>query len=251
MLIERIQENIQTILDKDPAARGALEVVLCYPGFHAVTIHYCAHWLWTQHFYTTARWLSHISRILTGIEIHPGAHLGRRVFIDHGMGVVVGETTVIGDDCVIYQGVTLGAGAAARMGALTRGTKRHPTLGTGVIVGSGAEIQGDILVGDNVRVASGSILLKDVPANSIVVGVPGRVVYRDGQKVKDQVPDIEAEAIKSLKEHIWSLEEEVKRLAARVNARQDQTAEPEQPSSPCDPNQPEDPVDVFLHGAGI
>ena len=251
MLAERIQENIQTILEKDPAARSAVEAALCYPGFHAVTIHYCAHWLWTNHFYTTARWLSHISRVLTGIEIHPGAQLGRRVFIDHGMGVVIGETTIIGDDCVIYQGVTLGAGAAARMGALTRGTKRHPTLGNGVIVGSGAEIQGDIVVGDNVRVASGSILLKDVPANSIVVGVPGRVVYRDGQKISNEVPDIEAEAIKSLKEHIARLEQDVKRISSLVESKNGKTEADSVFSEGVDQAHPIDPVDVFLHGAGI
>src|SRR5580700_4736036 len=200
MLFSRIQENIQTILDKDPAARTRLEVILCYPGFHAITVHRYAHWLWRRKLYTAARFLSHVSRVLTGIEIHPGATIGRRVFIDHGMGVVIGETTIIGDDCVIYQGVTLGAGAAARMGPLTRSKKRHPTLGVGVVVGSGAEIQGDITVGDNARVASRSIVLKDVPANSVVVGVPGRVILRDGQKVKHDVPDpdIEAEAIKSL-----------------------------------------------------
>lgn len=242
MLLDRIQENIETVLQKDPAARTPLDVVLCYPGFHAVTIHTVAHWLWREEFFTLGRFLSHVGRVFTGIEIHPGAELGRRVFIDHGMGVVVGETTVIGDDCVIYQGVTLGAGAEARMGALTRGKKRHPTLGTGVVVGSGAEIQGDIVVGDNVRVASGSIVLKDVPANSVVVGVPGRVVYRDGQKVKDNVPDPEAEAIKSLKDHIEKLEREVKRLCAKIDA-----AEPGDIG--CD--QTPDPVDVFLHGAGI
>jgi len=245
MLITRLRENIQTILDQDPAARTATEVVLCYPGFHAVAIHEFAHWLWSRRCYTFARWISHVSRVLTGIEIHPGAKMGRRVFIDHGMGVVIGETAIIGDDCVIYQGVTLGAGAAARMGAKTRGTKRHPTLGTGVVVGSGAEIQGDIIVGDNVRVASRSIVLKDVPANSVVVGVPGRVVIRDGQKVKDDTPDPEAEAIKSLKEHISKLEERLELLDGSLHS-----GEPGVHSG-RDPNDPQDPVDLFLHGAGI
>ncbi len=245
MLITRLKENIQTILDQDPAARTATEVVLCYPGFHAVAIHELAHWLWLRECYTFARWISHVSRVLTGIEIHPGAQLGRRVFIDHGMGVVVGETAVIGDDCVIYQGVTLGAGAAARMGAKTRGTKRHPTLGKGVVVGSGAEIQGDIKVGDNVRVASRSIVLKDVPDNSVVVGVPGRVVIRDGVKVKDDVPDPEAEAIKSLKDRIANLEEQLERMNGSISGGVGcQTAG-------RDPNDPQDPVDLFLHGAGI
>ena len=252
MLNYRIKENIRAILDQDPAARTPLEFFLCYPGFHAVTIHLGAHWLWQRRCFTLARWLAHVSRVFTGIEIHPGAQLGRRVFIDHGMGVVIGETTIVGDDCVIYQGVTLGAGAAARMGAVTRGKKRHPTLGTGVIVGSGAEIQGDIIVGDNVRVASRSMVLKDVPANSVVVGVPGRVVYRDGQKVKDDVPDPEAEAIKSLNDHIAKLEQEMKRVASVVDAKNSTKLSAEATENDkINGKISEDPIDIFLHGAGI
>jgi serine O-acetyltransferase len=256
-MLSRAKETIQTILDKDPAARSPLEVVLCYPGFHAVTIHHCAHWLWEQQFHTLGRWLSHLSRVMTGIEIHPGATLGRRVFIDHGMGVVIGETTIIGDDVVIYQGVTLGAGAAARQGAESRGKKRHPTLGKGVVVGSGAEIQGDIYVGDHVRVASGSIVLKDVPANSVVVGVPGRVIYRDGQKVeKDEVPDIEAEAIKALKDRLGKMEKQLSQMNhALQQFAPNRVEEPEvaaaQESDAPTSNGDMDPVDVFLHGAGI
>jgi len=225
-----IREEIDNILNKDPAAHNWLEIVLCYPGFHAVALHRLSHALWKLKLVVLARFLSHTTRFLTGIEIHPGARLGRRIFIDHGMGVVIGETTVVGDDAVIYQGVTLGAGAAARKGSQTRGTKRHPTLGNGVIVGSGAEIQGDVYIGNNVQVASGSIVLKDVPDNSVVVGVPGRVVYRDGQRVKEDLPDIEAEAIKSLNEKLGRLEQKL-------------SADGRQPGS--------DPVDVFLHGAGI
>jgi serine O-acetyltransferase len=253
MILSRIKENIDAIFDQDPAARSRLEVVLCYPGFHAVTMHHLSHLLWTHDFYTLARCVSHFSRVTTGIEIHPGATLGRRVFIDHGMGVVIGETTIVGNDVVIYQGVTLGAGASARMGSATRGMKRHPTLGNGVIVGSGAEIQGDIMVGDNVRIASGSILLKDVPDNSVVVGVPGRVIYRDGQKVKDEVPDIEAEAIKSLKERIKKLEKQLHSVMACIESLQPSTpVEPvnEEEETPTSPTST-DPVDVFLHGAGI
>lgn len=240
MTLSRIRETIDTILEKDPAARTRLEVVLCYPGFHAVAFHLLAHSLWEKDFYTLARFISHIGRILTGIEIHPGATLGKRVFIDHGMGTVIGETTEIGDDVVIYQGVTLGAGAEARMGAKTRGKKRHPTLGNGVVVGSGAEIQGPVHIGENVRVASASIVLKDVPPNSIVVGVPGRVVYRDGVKVKDETPDIEAQAIKSLNERLTHLEQIV--LGARPKEGQPATTAGDTPA---------DPVDDFLHGAGI
>lgn len=253
MVFRRIKENIDAIFNQDPAARSRLEVVLCYPGFHAVTMHQLSHMLWEHEFYTLARCVSHFSRVTTGIEIHPGATLGRRVFIDHGMGVVIGETTIIGDDCTIYQGVTLGAGAAARMGSATRGMKRHPTLGTGVVVGSGAEIQGDIMVGDNVRIASGSILLKDVPDNSVVVGVPGRVIYRDGQKVKDEVPDIEAEAIKSLKDRIRKLEKQLQSVTNCLESLQPSVSvapvneEEETPTSATST----DPVDVFLHGAGI
>ncbi|HEY9775275.1 MAG TPA: serine O-acetyltransferase [Planktothrix sp.] len=254
MVFSRINENIQTILDKDPAARTRLEVVLCYPGFHAITIHRYAHWLWRQQLYTAARFLSHVSRVLTGIEIHPGATIGHRVFIDHGMGVVIGETTIIGDDCVIYQGVTLGAGAAARMGPLTRGKKRHPTLGRGVVVGSGAEIQGDITVGDDARVASRSIVLKDVPANSVVVGVPGRVVIRDGQKVKSEVdPDIEAEAIKSLQARISRLEAELTQVkgGSAATTPTDEVDAAFAANTASAEGDSLDPVDVFLHGAGI
>jgi len=248
MFLSHLKETVTTILEKDPAARSALEVVLCYPGFHALTMHRLSHRLWQLKLYTLARFLSHWSRIFTGIEIHPGATIGRRVFIDHGLGVVIGETTIVGDDVVIYQGVTLGAGSAARMGALSRDTKRHPTLGNGVVVGSGAEIQGNITVGDNVRVASGSIVLKDVPRNCVVVGVPGRVIFRDGEKVKDDVPDIEAEAIKSLKERLRKMESQIATLLGDSTLTS-QVEQEDRATSP--PGDEEDPVDVFLHGAGI
>ncbi len=233
-----LREEIQNILQKDPAARSELEVLLCYPGLHAILIYRLAHKLYGEEMYTAARFLSQLGRWLTGIEIHPGAQIGDRVLIDHGMGTVIGETAEVGDECVLYQGVTLGAGSDARGGATTRGKKRHPTLGKGVIVGSGAEIQGPVTVGDNVRVASGSIVLRDVPNDSVVVGVPGRVIYRDGKRVDEKVvPDIEAEALKSMKLHIEELEKRVDALSG--------TARPESSSSD------EDPVDVFLHGAGI
>jgi serine O-acetyltransferase len=183
-----LSELIDTILKQDPAARSRLEVILCYPGFHAVALHIPAHKLWLAGHHLLARCLSHFSRFITGIEIHPGASIGRRVFIDHGMGVVIGETAVVGDDVVLYQGVTLGTGAQGRMGLEKRGIKRHPTVGNGVVIGSGAEVQGDLVVGANSRIASGSIVLADVPANSVVIGVPGRVAYRDGQKVEVEVP---------------------------------------------------------------
>jgi serine O-acetyltransferase len=263
-----LRECINNILEKDPAAKSRLEVILCYPGFHVLFFHKFSHALWLKGFRTPARILSHLGRVVTGIEIHPGATIGRRVFIDHGMGVVIGETAVVGSDCVIYQGVTLGAGSAARQGALTRDVKRHPTLGQGVIVGSGAEIQGAINIGDNVRVASGSIVLKDVPDNSVVVGVPGRVIYQDGKKIpKEDVPDIEAEAIKALKEKIMDLEQIIKELKTSVkcqekiihrlkadslNSNQDEASTGSSVDQNCLPSSDKkDPVDIFLKGAGI
>lgn len=236
-----LRDEIQNILRKDPAARSELEVLLCYPGLHAILLHRIAHALWTNHIVIPARMISQFNRALTGIEIHPGAQIGNRVFIDHGMGVVIGETTVVGDDCVIYQAVTLGAGSDARKGEKTRGKKRHPTLGSGVIVGSGAEIQGPLTIGNNVQVASGSIVLKDVPDNCVVVGVPGRVIYRDGQRVRENetedeaMPDPEAAAIKALHDRIADLERRLETLTG---------------GDKCDAAL-SDSVDQFLHGAGI
>lgn len=239
----------------DPAARSRLEVFLCYPGFHAMAVYRLANIVWLKGHYTLARFISHLGRFFTGIEIHPGATIGKRFVIDHGMGVVIGETAIIGDDCFLYQGVTLGAGAEAREGEKARGVKRHPTLGNGVVVGSGAEIQGDITVGDMVRIASGSILLKDVPANSIVVGVPGRVIYRDGQRVPGKVPDIEAEAIKSLKNKLTLLEQQVKVLSKDLQVDTQANLELDSVCSDAcaddDDDDGSDPVDVFLQGAGI
>lgn len=250
-----IKEDIDNILVKDPAARSWIEVVLCYPGFHAVCIYRVAHYFYTFGLYTLARFCSHVGRVLTGIEIHPGARIGKRFFIDHGMGVVIGETAEIGNDVVLYQGVTLGAGQDARGGASTRGKKRHPTLGNGVVVGSGAEIQGDVLVSDNVSVASGSIVLRDVPPNSIVVGVPGRVIYRDGVRVDEKIPDIEAEALKCMRAQVQELEKRMERLARLVlpEDMQDKAMGDKEQSggiSGPDASLP-DAVDVFLHGAGI
>ncbi len=246
-----IQETAETILEKDPAARSMLEVYLCYPGFHAVTMYRVANVFYKQEQFTLARCISQFARMITGIEIHPGATIGRRFVIDHGMGVVIGETTVIGDDCFLYQGVTLGAGAEARQGEQTRGRKRHPTLKNEVIVGSGAEIQGDIVVGNNVRVASGSIVLKDVPDNSIVVGVPGRIIYKDGKRVDDKTPDPEAEAIKRLKQRIDSLEKSLNSLK-EASPLSNQTAQADLgDENKGDNDDDSDPVDVFLQGAGI
>jgi len=166
---ERLKEDIRTIKDRDPAARNALEIFLCYPGLHAVWLHRIAHALYQRGWFTTARLISHFSRSFTGIEIHPGAKIGRRLFIDHGMGVVMGETTEIGDDCLIYKGVVLG-------GTTLEKKKRHPTLGNRVIIGSNSTVLGAITIGDGARIGSGSVVVRSVPPGATVVGVPGRIV---------------------------------------------------------------------------
>ncbi|ABF41098.1 serine O-acetyltransferase [Candidatus Koribacter versatilis Ellin345] len=171
-----VREDIQAIFEHDPAATSMLAVLLCYPGLHARTFHRFNHWLWIKRFRLLARWLSQVVRFFTGIEIHPGAVLGRRVFIDHGMGVVIGETAFVGDDVTLYQGVTLG-GTGKEKG------KRHPTLRSGVFVGNNANILGNITIGENSRVGAGSVVLRDVPPNSTVVGVPAHIIYQDGKRV--------------------------------------------------------------------
>ena len=169
-MFERIKEDMRTILERDPAALGPMQVIFSYPGLHALAFHRAAHWCWIQGWYGFARWLSHVGRFCTGIEIHPAARIGRRVFIDHGMGVVIGETAVVGDDCTIYHGVTLGGVS------LGRGQKRHPTLGKGVVVGAGAKILGGFTVGDNARIGSNAVVVREVPENVTVVGVPARSI---------------------------------------------------------------------------
>ena len=165
----RIREDIGCVFERDPAARSVWEVLTCYPGFHALQLHRIAHALWKARLLWLARFLSHVTRFLTGVEIHPGARIGRRVFIDHGMGVVIGETAEIGDDCTLYHGVTLG-GVSWNQG------KRHPTLGKGVVVGAGAKILGPFIVGDGAKVGSNSVVVKPVPAGATVVGIPARIV---------------------------------------------------------------------------
>src|SRR5512141_535645 len=174
-MFRRIREDIRCVFDRDPAARTAWEVLTCYPGFHALQLHRFSHMLWRWKLRWLARLMSHITRFLTGIEIHPGASIGRRVFIDHGMGVVIGETAEIGDDCTLYHGVTLG-GVSWDKG------KRHPTLGKGVVVGAGAKILGPFVVGDGAKVGSNSVVVKPVPAGATVVGIPARVVEASAGK---------------------------------------------------------------------
>jgi serine O-acetyltransferase len=202
-MLGTIREQIETVFRRDPAARSVVEIVLCYPGFHAVLLHRIAHRLYRGGWYTLARFTSQVSRQLTGIEIHPGATIGRRFFIDHGMGVVIGETAEIGDDCLLYQGVTLG-GTGKDTG------KRHPTLGSGVVVGTGAKILGNIRIGDHVKVGAGSVVVHPVPNHCTVVGVPGRVV-RDPETPWEplehgDLPDPEGQAIEDLKRRVAELE---------------------------------------------
>jgi len=172
-MFARIREDIATVRERDPAARSSWEVLLCYPGIHALQVHRLAHRLWRLRIPVLARFVSHLGRFLTGIEIHPGATIGRRVFIDHGMGVVIGETAEVGDDCTIYQGVTLGGTS------LHRGTKRHPTLEAGVVVGAGAQVLGGFTVGVGARIGSNSVVVKTVPPGATAVGIPARIIGED------------------------------------------------------------------------
>jgi serine O-acetyltransferase len=202
-----IREDIRSVLDRDPAASSWLMVVLCYPGLHAVWMHRLTAPLWRAKFRLIARLLSQWARLLTGIEIHPGATIGRRVFIDHGAGVVIGETAIVGDDVTLYQGVTLGGTGHER-------GKRHPTLRDGVFAGSNAQILGDICIGENSRVGAGSVVLRDVPPNSTVVGVPGHIVYQNGERVLITDPNQVKDPLSGV---IIALAEEVKRLRLRVD----------------------------------
>ena len=174
-MFERMREDIQSVFHRDPAARNAFEVLTCYPGLHAIWIHRLSHWLWTHEWKWLARMSSNLGRWLTGVEIHPGARIGRRFFIDHGMGVVIGETAVVGDDVMLFHGVTLGGTSGKRV-------KRHPTLGDKVMVGAGAKILGDVHVGSNVKVGANSVVVKDVPEDSVVTGIPGKARARTPDK---------------------------------------------------------------------
>ena len=179
-MFKQLREDIASIFARDPAARTTFEVLTCYPGLHAVYIHKLARWFWTHGLRWLGRFTSHVGRWMTGIEIHPGAIVGRRVFIDHGMGVVIGETAEIGDDCTIYQGVTLGGTS------LYRGAKRHPTLGKGVVVGGGAKVLGGFTVGDGAKIGSNAVVVKPVPAGATAVGNPARVIERDRDSAREQ-----------------------------------------------------------------
>jgi len=210
-----LRSDLEAVFENDPAARNKLEVILTYSGLHAIWAHRVAHALYKRKWYTLARIISQASRFFTGIEIHPGAKIGRKLFIDHGMGVVIGETTEIGDEVIIYQGVTLG-GTGKEKG------KRHPTIGNRVVIGAGAKVLGSFKVGDNTRIGSNSVVLREVPPNSTVVGNPGRIVKRDGQRVDrldhTNLPDPVVEMFRQLQEQIQELRSEIERLKAQREA---------------------------------
>ena len=228
-MFTRLREDIRAVFDRDPAARTSWEVLTCYPGMHALWIHRLSHRIWVLQLYWLARFVSHLGRWITGIEIHPGAQIGRRVFIDHGMGVVVGQTAEIGDDCTLYHGVTLG-------GTSWNGGKRHPTLGKGVVIGAGAKVLGPIFVGDGAKIGSNAVVVREVPAGATVVGVPGRVVEGDVAESKLQAArfaayavvqdcdDPHAQAIQTLVDHSQELHQTVRTLHAKLERLEQELA---------------------------
>ena len=205
-----LKEDLKVVFERDPAVRSVFEIIFCYPGFHALLFYRLSHWLWINNLKFLGRFVSHIGRFLTGIEIHPGATIGKGFFIDHGMGVVIGETAEIGENCTLYHGVTLGGTSWAK-------EKRHPTLGNNVIVGSGAKILGPFKVGDDSKVGSNSVVVKEVPANATVVGIPGRVVLSSEKRIgvdlqHDKLPDPVAKAVSCVFDQIRRLEDQVENL---------------------------------------
>src|SRR6267154_456463 len=228
-LYQSVREDVATVFESDPAARSYIEILICYPGLHAVWAHHLSHWLWLHGMRFVARLNSQFARFLTGIEIHPGAELGRRLFIDHGIGTVIGETAVVGDDVTLYQGVTLG-GTGKEKG------KRHPTIGNHVSIGSGAKLLGNITIGDNCRVGAGSVVLRNVPANSTIVGVPGHIVLRDGKRVvitdpKD-IRDPLSDVIIKLAEEVHELREKFQQHSHETLGAEPTLALDEETSTP-------------------
>jgi serine O-acetyltransferase len=227
-MFRQLREDVGSVFERDPAARSTWEVLTCYPGLHAIWLHRIAHWFWRHGLQWFGRFTSNLSRWLTGIEIHPAVIVGRRVFIDHGMGVVIGETAEIGDDCTIYQGVTLGGTS------LYRGSKRHPTLGKGVVVSAGAKVLGGFSVGDGAKIGSNAVVLKEVPAGVTVVGIPGRIVEQSAKEKEEShfaaygvVPNQEdpyAKTLQSLVDHAQELEQTVSALTEKMR-RLEQAAE--------------------------
>lgn len=235
--------DLRTISERDPAARNWLEIVFCYPGLQALMFHRLTHWLYKIGIPFLPRLISTISRFLTGIEIHPGAKIGKGVFIDHGMGVVIGETAIVGDNALIYQGVTLG-GTGKEKG------KRHPTLGENIVVGAGAKVLGNIQIGNNVRIGAGSVVLRDVPSNTTVVGVPGRLIRVDHTDVLayGKVRDVEAEVIRALFERVKDLEKQVEQLDVNVYLSSNQVNNQHIDETKAESNLM---IEEFLDGAGI
>ena len=226
-MFSRIREDIASIMERDPAARSAWEVLTCYPGLHAIVMHRWANWCWTHDLKWLGRFISHLARWLTGIEIHPGATIGRRVFIDHGFGVVIGETAEVGDDCTIYQGVTLGGTS------LTKGAKRHPTLGRGAIIGAGAKVLGGFTVGEGAKVGSNAVVVKEVPAGATAVGNPAHIVQKDAGKQREEAaarvfaaygitPNADQDplstALHKLIDHVATQERQMKEILAALKA---------------------------------
>ncbi|GIN72228.1 serine acetyltransferase [Bacillus sp. J14TS2] len=212
-MFKHLKEDIKTVFDQDPAARSTLEVLLTYSGLHAIWAHRLAHPLYKRKLFFLARIVSQVSRFFTGIEIHPGAVIGRRFFMDHGMGIVIGETCEIGDDVIVYQGVTLG-GTGKEKG------KRHPTLENSTLIAAGAKVLGDIVIGENSKIGAGSVVLKDVPANSTVVGIPGRVVVQDGMRLKQDLnhcdlPDPMLDKLTEMEREIKKLQQELTLLKTK------------------------------------
>lgn len=230
MVLKNLRDEIDTVLRHDPAARSALEVLLCYPGLHAVLFYRVAHWLWERNWLVLGRFLSYLGRILTGIEIHPGSRIGRRLFIDHGVGVVIGETAEIGDDVTLYQGVTLGGTS------LHRG-KRHPTLADGVIVGAGAKVLGGFTVGKGARIGANAVVLSEVPAGATMAGIPAKRLGEQAQPAPqpeflpygtpcDEIPDPVARALGGLLDEVASLRARVGELESRLDAARAPLAPP-------------------------
>jgi serine O-acetyltransferase len=224
-LLDSIKRDIKAARERDPAAINDLEVILTYPGFHARQVHRISHALHKQGLELPARLVSHIGRFFTGIEIHPGARIGERFFIDHGMGVVIGETAIIGDNCHLFQGVTLG-------GTSTRRTKRHPTLQNNVVVGAGAKVIGDVTIGENAKIGAGSVVVTNVPPNATVVGVPGHIVaYADpGDDTVLKLPDPEWDVIERLEQRLAELEERIRALESERAAAEPAPAAPKEES---------------------
>lgn len=220
-MFDTLKKDIQAVKDRDPACRGTLEVLTCYPGFHILYYHRVAHWCWKHNLKLLARMISQMGRFFTGIEIHPGATIGSGFFIDHGMGVVIGETAEIGENVTIYHGVTLG-------GTSWKKEKRHPTIGNNVVIGAGAKVLGPFKVGDNSKIGSGSVVVNEVPPDSVVVGVPGRITFRNGAKIvrdidleQHDLPDPVAKAIECILDRMHQLEHEMSQIKSKSDSSQD------------------------------